>query len=293
MTLFLTGTFTTKPHGAHCSPNRTLKARLQAGAASLTLALLLSACAASTAPPSEDLGVLAQAPQGPDTFFQRPEDFIAQVAYWGDLYDDNPRDREAALNYGRNLRYVKRTSDAISVLSKAVAAHDDDPLLLAEYGKALTAAGRTAEGAAYLARANDQQEGNWVTLSAQGVALDQLGDHEQASEKYELALGISPDNPAILNNLALSRALAGDLGAAERHLRNAVLMPQANARMRQNLALILGLTGNFSEARRYAAIDLPPAVVEENMATLKSLQDNQASPWSQLQALEGIAVPSN
>ncbi len=264
-----------------------LKARLRAGLSGLAIALVLSACAASqNAPDAGALGVLEQAPQGPDTFFQRPEDFVAQVAYWGEMYDRNPRNAEAALNYGRNLRYTKRLSDSIAVLSKAVAAHGDDPLLLAEYGKALTASGRTGEGAAYLAQANERQAGNWVTLSAQGVALDQLGDHEQASAKYELALSASPGNPAILNNLALSRALAGDLDAAERHLRDAVITPQASAQMRQNLALVLGLKGDFAEARRYAAIDLPPAVVEENIAALRRLRENQDSPWSQLQALD-------
>lgn len=264
------------------------KARLRAGLSGLTLAFLLSACATSAqdASPTDALGVMSEAPQGPDMFFQRPEDYVAQVAYWGDLYDHDPRDREAALNYGRNLRYVKRTKDAVAVLSKAVVTHSDDTLLLAEYGKALTAAGRTTEGAAYLARANEQQDGNWVTLSAQGVALDQLGDHEQASAKYEQALSASPGNPMILNNLALSRALAGDLAAAERHLRDAVITPQANAQIRQNLALVLGLKGDFAEARRYAGVDLPLAVVEENMATLKRLRAEQPSPWSQLQALD-------
>jgi len=256
--------------------------------AGLGAVLLLNACAATpdTPPAPDSLGVMSQAPQGPDTYLQRPEDYVAQVAYWGNLYDRDPRDGAVALNYGRNLRYVKRFQEAVAVLSKAVALHDSDAQLLAEYGKVLTAAGRTAEGAAYLEKANNLQQGNWVTLSAQGVALDQLGDHEQASVKYQEALKASPGNPAILNNLALSRALAGDLTAAESHLRAAVNTPQATPQMRQNLALVLGLKGDLAGARYYAAMDLPPPAVEENIANLKRLQATQASPWSQLQALE-------
>ena len=221
-----------------------------------------------------------------------PEDFLAQQTYWGSIYDTMPENLEAAVNYGRSLRYVGRAKESVKVLSSAVIQNPKDPMIMAEYGKSLTAAGRAIEGLSYLTQANQRRSGDWGNLSAEGVTLDHLGRHDQAESKYESALKLSPNNPSVLSNWGLSRALAGDIEQAERLLRQAVLVPNAGVQVRQNLALILGLQGNFAEASLYSEVDLPPEVVAGNMDYLRSMftrapQSSPApSPWSELEALD-------
>lgn len=45
--------------------------------------------------------------QGAQNFAPKtPEDYMAQLTYWGSIYDGLPDNLEAAVNYGRSLRYV-------------------------------------------------------------------------------------------------------------------------------------------------------------------------------------------
>ncbi len=210
---------------------------------------------------------------------------LTLAAYWGEKYEKNPNDTEAALNYGQNLRYIGRHKKAVSVLAGALVIVPKNPELLAEYGKALTETNRLEEGLDYLRRADALQPGDWKILSAQGVTLDKLSRHGEAQRYYESALSVSPDNPTILNNYALSEAENGRIEAAENLLRRAVQQPSATAQMRQNLALILGLQGKFEDARKYASLDLPPDLVNENMEALKMMV-NEPSPWEALKELD-------
>jgi len=253
------------------------------GASTLVLCAFLAACATTSEPETS-----ATVPDDLPISAKTPENNVAQAAYWGSIYDAQPENREAALNYGRGLRYTGNIQKAVKVLAAAVSTHADDPALLAEYGKALTAAGRPLEGRDYLAQANQRQPGDWTNLSAEGVALDQLGDHAEAQSRYQAALKVSPNNPAILNNWALSEALTGEIEDAERLLRQAVSNPSAGVQVRQNLALVLGLQGDFVEARRYASADLPPEVVEGNMDYIRAMISGAgaSSPWSELESLD-------
>lgn len=266
------------------------RAKKFAAVSMVTLCGFLAACGTPSGSTSD-----ANIPnmQGAQNFAPKtPEDYMAQMTYWGSIYDGLPDNLEAAVNYGRSLRYVGRAKESVKVLSSAVVNHPKDPTVLAEYGKSLTAAGRAAEGLNFLTQANQRRSGDWANLSAEGVTLDRLGRHDQAVSRYEAALKASPNNPSILNNWALSRALAGDLEQAERLLRQAVLVPDAGVQVRQNLALILGLQGNFAEASLYAEVDLPPEIVAGNMDYIRSMftQSPQSSPapspWSELEALD-------
>ena len=241
--------------------------------------------------------LLACAPAGPnskmdvsggnqDIIAEIPEDTVAQMAYWGSVYDRDPSNQTAALNYGRSLRLIGKDKQAVNVLSKAVAKDRENVDLLAEYGKALAASGRTMEGADYLQRAEAKRPRDWVIISAEGVVLDQMGNHVAAREKYNRALELSPDNPNVLNNMALSYALSGEIAQAETYLRSAVSQPTSNAQMRQNLALVLGLRGNFQEARVYAEADLNAAAVDNNIEVMRTMLSQPESPWAALQNLE-------
>ena len=240
----------------------------------------LMACASSG--PNSSLNTNASS----DYTIEEPDDVVAQMAYWGSLYDRDPSDTDVALKYGRALRMVGKDQQAVGILNRAVADDANNAELLAEYGKALAAAGRTLEGADYLSRAQAKRPKDWVIASAEGVVLDQMGNHSAARAKYERALELSPENPTVLNNLALSYALSGNIDQAESYLRSAVRQPTANAQMRQNLALVLGLRGNFQEARVYASADLSPAAVENNLDVMRTMIAQQENPWAALQNLE-------
>lgn len=245
--------------------------------------LMLAACNTTSDPGA--ISGSHKTPQAHHEQFYTDDDPIANVAYWGSVFESNPKDAEAGLYYGRNLRYVGKADSAAKALAQALTVNPDDAQLMAEYGKALSGIGRTQEGLDYLAKAAVLRPKDWTILSAQGVAYDQLDDRPQAIVYYERALELSPNNPSILNNLALSQAQQGNLDEAERLLRQAVSQPQASPRARLNLALVLGLKGQFDEARKYAALDLPPVKVEENLDLIRSMQ-NDPSPWDALKELE-------
>lgn len=204
---------------------------------------------------------------------------VAAAAYWGGLYERDPRNAKAAAEYAAALRKIGSLPAALEVLRRAEALNPDEPQILAEYGKALTAAGRAGEALPILDRALAADPRNWRTLTARGVALDQLGEHEAARAAYRTAIAAAPGEPAPWNNLGMSYALTGELEGAELAMREAVGTPRATARMRQNLALILGLRGEFTEAERLARADLPPAAVDGNMQALRAIV-TQPALWS-------------
>ncbi len=248
-----------------------------------SLSLIMAACASmggSSDPGERDSSESEQLRLDPNS-----ENPLTLAAYWGEKYERNPKNAEAALNYGQNLRYIGQPKKATGVLAAALVDSPDDPKLLAEYGKALTETDRLDEGLDYLRKAETLSPKDWTILSAQGVTLDKMNRHGEAQRYYERALEASPDNPTILNNYALSEAENGQIDVAEDLLRRAVQQPSATAQMRQNLALVLGLQGKFADARKYASLDLPPDVVDANMKALKMIVD-EPSPWDALKELD-------
>jgi Flp pilus assembly protein TadD len=94
---------------------------------------------------------------------------------------------------------------------------------------------------------------------------------------------LKPNEVAIYNNIGMSHILEGNLEMAETSLRAAQKLPEGefNQKLRQNLALAVGLQGRFDEARDIASRDLPPTQVEENLAFLKGML-NQENTWQQI-----------
>jgi Flp pilus assembly protein TadD len=199
------------------------------------------------------------------------DDPIAAAAYWGSVYDSNPKDANAAANYGDALRQIGSTDQALTVLQQAADLYPRDAKILASYGKTLGAAGRPEDAGAILDRAVAADPGNAQTQSAAGVIQDQLGHSNDARAHYEAALKINPNDVAILNNYGLSCAFADDLPKAEELLRRAAASDQATTQIRQNLALVLSLAGKFDEARRIAGRDMLPKDAENNIAYVRDL----------------------
>jgi len=259
----------------------------------LLTALALSACA--TTPPSDKSS--AGNPAQSDSSLRevavsstKSQDYIAAAAYWGNLYDRNNKDVDAATNYSTALRQIGSVSQALSVMQRADQANPNNAKLLAEYGKVLAASGHCDQAYAVLQRANQLQPDDWKVLSAMGVALDQLGRYDEAQKQYDAALKIVPDNPSVMTNLGLSYAIEGNLDKAEAILRKAVANPEANASARQNLSVVLGLQGKFDEATRLARADLPQQVADNNIDYLREML-TQPALWKQMETLDNDKAP--
>lgn len=199
------------------------------------------------------------------------DDPMAAAAYWGSIHDSNPKDANAAANYGDALRQMGSNDQAITVLEQSSQTFPSDARVLASYGKALAAAGRPDDALSILDRAIAADPSNAQTLSAAGVVLDQLSRSNDATARYEAALKLKPGDCSILNNYGLSRAFAGDLPKAENLLRSATNSPGSTAQIRQNLALVLALSGKFDEARKMSGRDLLPKEAENNIDYIRDM----------------------
>jgi Flp pilus assembly protein TadD len=199
----------------------------------------------------------------------------------GERYRANPRNADAAAQYGQALRLNGQRPQAVAVLEQATLANPGNKTLLAAYGRALVENGNFQLGFDVLTRAHSPANPDWRILSVQGTALDQLGKHEEARRYYASALKITPEEPSVLSNLGLSYVLSKDLPQAESVLRRAYNRGTSELRVRQNLALVVGLQGRLSEAEAIAKADLPPDQAEANVAYLKQMLNRDGQPGRQ------------
>ncbi|ACT58546.1 tetratricopeptide repeat protein [Hirschia baltica] len=209
-------------------------------------------------------------------------DMITQAKFWGDQFDLNPSDYEAAAEFANALRAIGSAERAVDVATQALALHPGDVELSKTLAKAHMDTGRPDRATNALYNAVPDGE-DWVLYSLYGIALDQLGDHKKAQLRYTKALDISPDNQVILANYALSLALEGKPEEAEAKLRHAIASNEfVDPRVRLNLALILGVQGKFKEAEEISTADLPPHMVQANSEYFKRLLTPSSRSWNAL-----------
>jgi Flp pilus assembly protein TadD len=196
----------------------------------------------------------------------------------GERYRANPKDADAALNYGQALRTTGQRAQAVAVLEQATIAHPGNKALLAAYGRALADNGNLQQAFDILSRAHTPDNPDWRILSVQGTVLDQLGRHDEARRYYASALKIVPEQPSVLSNLGMSYVLSKDLPKAEEFLRRAYGGANVDPRVRQNLGLVVGLQGRFSEAESIVKADLPAEEAAANVAYLKDMLNRKGNP---------------
>src|SRR3982074_2926209 len=240
-------------------------ARLLASTASSAI-LVLGLCSCQTAGMSDITGSL-----GEKTEASSAADPLREVELYRDRFRANPKDDDAALQFGKALRAAGQRSQAVAVLEQATIAHPGNKALMAGYGRALADNGNFQQAFDILGRAHSPDNPDWRILSVQGTALDQRGRHDDARRYYASALKIVPDEPSVLSNLGLSYMLTRELPKAEETLRRAYGNPRADGRVRQNLALVVGLQGRFAEAETIAKGDLPADEATANVAYLREM----------------------
>jgi Flp pilus assembly protein TadD len=214
-----------------------------------------------------------------------PKDDAALRAYadkWGKIYDRNPGEKVASMNYARSLRALTRYTEATSVMQAAAVKSPKDFEVLGAYGKALADSGSFDQARDVLTRAYPAERPDWTILSVQGSVADRLNDHESAQRFYREALKIAPGEPNVLSNLGLSYALTKQLGLAEDTLRQAAASPRADERVRENLALVLALDGKFDEAEQISARDMSAADAARNVRAIRDMIAQNDS-WKTLQ----------
>src|SRR4051794_11159975 len=240
-------------------------ARLLASAGSSAI-LLLALCSCQTSGLSDITGSL-----GEKTEATRTADPRRDLETYQDRFRANPKDADAALQYGKALRATGQRSQAVAVLEQATINHPGNKALLAGYGRALADNGNFQQAFDVLTRAHTPDDPDWRILSAQGAVLDQLGRYEEARQYYASALKIVPEEPSVLSNLGLSYVLAKDLTKAEEILRRAHARPDARQRVAQNLALVLGLQGHLAEAETILKANRPPEEAAAKIAHLRRM----------------------
>lgn len=193
------------------------------------------------------------------------------ASYWGAIFEADPADMNAALQWAINLRYAGNAGDAVNVLNVALKSQPDDLRLLAERGKAYTALGAVEPALADISRVAATSPSDWTVHSTHGIILDRMEKHDEAQNAYKKALALSEQNPKILNNLALSTALAGRHDEAVEILRRAAQLPSAGPHIRQNLSLLLAMKGDIGQAEQLVRADLPNKMAEKNLAYFEGL----------------------
>src|SRR6267154_3299896 len=172
--------------------------------------VVLGLCSCQTAGTSDITGSV-----GEKTETSRAADPRREVDIYRDRFRANPKDADAALQYGRALRATGQRSQAVAVLEQVTLAQPGNKALLAGYGRALADNGNFQQAFDVLGQAHTPDNPDWRILSAQGAVLDQLGRYEEARQYYASALKIVPDEPTVLSNLGLSYVLSKDLSKAE------------------------------------------------------------------------------
>jgi Flp pilus assembly protein TadD len=228
------------------------------------LAVAVAGCVSTQ--PGETTGALA-ATANPTS----QDEWRRAADAWGERYQANAGDPQAAIHYAQALRATGQRAQAVAVLEQAALRNPHNMEVLGAYGRALADGGDFQQALDVLSRAHAPDHPDWRILSAQGAVLDQMGHHEDAQHYYETALKIVPDEPSVLSNLGLSYALSKQLSRAEATLKRAAAGQRVDPRVRQNLALVVGLQGRFAEAETIARADLPAEEASANVAYLRQM----------------------
>ncbi len=209
------------------------------------LGLLLGACAQVNGP---DLSLGSSGDSGSSIADAGSDEMGKALNYWGRKYVKSPSDKQAALNYAKNLKASGQSKQAFLVLQQASVMHGNDREIASEYGRLALEAGQVQLASKLLALADDRTSPDWRIVSGRGAALAKLGKYKAAVTMFERAHQLAPANPTVLNNLAMAHAGSGNLQRAESLLRQAAQNPMAKAKVNKNLALVLNLQGRKAEA---------------------------------------------
>ena len=199
-------------------------------------------------------------------------DPLARAAFWAHETQLDASDAEAGIKLSQALRQMGNYGDALQAAERALIVAPNDVEALLEVARSQVGRGQGFYAIDPARRAEKLAPRDWRIPSLLGVAYEQADRFDEALAAHRQALALAPDNPVALGNLGMFYASRGDTAKAEATLRQAAARPDAPIAVRQNLALVVGLSGRIDEAERLARQDLPPEMVENNLAWLRSAQ---------------------
>jgi len=223
----------------------------------MSAALMTAACAQVSELPLPGMAQETQTAGQPQESTSQPRTELERaIAYWGEQYEKNPRDKNAAISFARNLKADGQKQRALGVLQQASLFHNSDRELASEFGRLALEFDQVGLAQKLLAFADDPAKPDWRVISARGTVLAKQGDYKGAIPFFERALKASPSQPSVMNNLAMALAAGGQPEKAEPLLRSAAQEAGADAKIQQNLALVLSLQGKYDEAGHMARATL-------------------------------------
>ncbi len=146
------------------------------------------------------------------------------------------------------LRRGRASGEAIQWYEQALERSSSFLPALRSYGVALAAAGRTSEAESVLLRALEVSPGDPRTFHNLGLVRLQAGRPREASEALHRACDLEPDSPDSQNALASALYELGDFVGAEQAFREAVRHRPDYRLARRNLAALLTHLGRHAEA---------------------------------------------
>ncbi len=211
---------------------------------------------------------------------------LARAAFWSAEVEADPRDAEAGVGLSQALRTLGRYDEAADAVGRVLVATPNDQEALLESARVQVARGEgffAIEPAKAAAAAAPR---DWRPLTLLGVAYEQSKRDDEALAAHRQAVALAPNEAAPAANLAMYLAGHGDLPGAEALLRKAATLPSSTIQIRQNLALVVGLQGRVDEAEKLARQDLPPQVVDNNLAWLRAAlgQGSGTRTWEAVKA---------
>jgi Flp pilus assembly protein TadD len=212
-------------------------------------------------------------------------DPLGRAAFWAREVDTDPTDIDARLKLTKALRALGKYDEAVAAAEQLLVIQPNNLEARLENARARVAANEGFYAIDDAQRAEALSPRDWRPVALLAIAYEQSDRDTDALAAHQKALQLAPDNPATLTNLGMYFATHGDPGSAEPLLRRAAAAAGATAQERQNLALVLGLEGKFDEAVQLERRDLPPDVVQSNLAYLRAAADPPAPrTWDSLRA---------
>lgn len=255
--------------------------------AATALALSLAATPSLAAPKASKASPAAETPAPPPakaTAQERAQaarlDPLARAAFWARETEIDAGDVEAGVHLAQALRQLGNYNDAVAAAQRVLVTAPGNVEALLEAARAQVGRGQGFYAVEPAREAQRLAPRDWRAPSLLGVAYEQASRYEEALAAHKQALSLAPENPVVMGNLAMFYAARGETAQAESLLRQAAAKPGAPIAVRQNLALVVGLQGRLDEAERLARQDLPPDVVENNLAWLRSATARGGQPRS-------------
>lgn len=216
-------------------------------------------------------------------------DTVTAVRFYQRMLQQEPACTEALTELAELMLHNGAFHDAKALLDRVTP--PDHPEALRLKGKMALALDQPQAALEFFQNILAQQPDNLNALEGAAVALDSMGDHARAHTLYARALNGPWTSRTLRSNYGLSLALGGRTDESVLLLKEVCQSEQATSRDRQNLGIALALKGDFAEATQWMSVDMDPAQVRENLASLRTLPGTSLRKDIRVPAPDGESLP--